>query len=74
MFCMLLALLNSHARLDVHDEAYARVHLGFMGKTLEFFFGRVCFKAGASYDMNMIKVRTVHSIRDRFLSICHNEK
>ncbi|XP_067658326.1 uncharacterized protein [Haliotis asinina] len=60
------SLLNSHAKLDIHDEAYARLHLGFMDKTMELFFGRICFKAGASYDMNMMKENAKGDLKKLF--------
>ena len=43
--------------IKVHDEAYARVHLGIVGKTLDFFVARVCFKGGTSYNFNLLQVQ-----------------
>ncbi|KAJ8320504.1 hypothetical protein KUTeg_002091 [Tegillarca granosa] len=35
-----IAPLSGHLRIVVHDEAFARVHLGFMGINLDFFVGQ----------------------------------
>lgn len=52
----LVAPTNGHVKIKVHDEAYARVHLGFVGYNLDFFVARVCFKGGAEYSINIFQV------------------
>lgn len=51
-----VAPTNGHVKVKVHDEAYARVHLGFIGTNIEFFLARVCFKGGAEYSINILQV------------------
>lgn len=53
----LVAPTNGHVKIKVHDEAYARVHLGFVGYNFDFFVARVCFKGGAEYSINIFQVR-----------------
>ena len=50
------ALLKGSIDIRVHDEASAVVHLGFLGRNFEFFVARVCFKGGAKYNLNILKV------------------
>jgi hypothetical protein len=50
---------HGHVKINVHDEAYARVHLGFMGVNIDFFLARVCFKGGAEYSINILQVQGV---------------
>ena len=50
------APLSGHVKLDVHDEVYARIHIGFFGLNLDFFLARVCFKGGAEYNLNLLQV------------------
>lgn len=40
----------------MHDEAYADVHLGAFGINLNFFKARICFRGGAKYALNILKV------------------
>ena len=40
----------------IHNEAYTRVHLGFMGVNLDFFSCRICYKGGAHYAFNIMQV------------------
>lgn len=47
---------HGHVKVKVHDEAYARVHLGFIGVNIELFLARVCFKGGAEYSINILQV------------------
>lgn len=51
-----VAPTHGHVKVKVHDEAYARVHLGFIGTNIEFFLARVCFKGGAEYSINILQV------------------
>lgn len=48
--------MSGHVKIRVHDEAYARVHLGFMNINLDFFVARICFKGGAEYNINILQV------------------
>ena len=61
-FCIMslylcLALLKGGIDIKVHDEAYAKVHLGMIGLNYDFFVARICFKGGAKYEINILKVR-----------------
>lgn len=56
MLRFFIAPTHGHVKVKVHDEAYARVHLGFIGKNIEFFLARVCFKGGAEYSINILQV------------------
>ncbi|KAK6174798.1 hypothetical protein SNE40_013376 [Patella caerulea] len=50
-----ISALSGNAIVDVHDEAYARVHLGVVGINLDFFLARVCFKGKAEYNINLLQ-------------------
>nr|XP_022327831.1 uncharacterized protein LOC111127102 [Crassostrea virginica] len=52
---LVVAPTNGHVKVKVHDEAYARVHLGFIGVNIELFLARVCFKGGAEYSINILQ-------------------
>ncbi|XP_048258717.1 uncharacterized protein LOC124137708 isoform X1 [Haliotis rufescens] len=56
--------LSGHMRTNIHDEAFARIHLGFMRTNLEFFMGRICFKGGASYNLNMLQEYGVDNLKE----------
>lgn len=53
------ALLKGSLDVRVHDEAYVRIHLGFIGVNYDFFLARICFKGGAGYEINILKVKAV---------------
>lgn len=55
----IVAPLSGHVKIRVHDEAYARIHLGFMNINLDFFVARICFKGGAEYNINIFQVKSV---------------
>lgn len=59
----LVAPTNGHVKIKVHDEAYARVHLGFVGFNLDFFVARVCFKGGAEYSINIFQVHMNYDLK-----------
>ncbi|CAG2251002.1 unnamed protein product [Mytilus edulis] len=48
--------LSGHLRINVHDEAYARVLLGILDFNLDFFVARLCFKGGTQYNLNILQV------------------
>ncbi|KAK3101652.1 hypothetical protein FSP39_005219 [Pinctada imbricata] len=50
-----IAPLSGYLRLNVHDEAYARVHLGIVNVNLDFFVARICIKGGAEYNFNILQ-------------------
>ena len=60
-----IAPTNGHVKVKVHDEAYARVHLGFIGVNIELFLARVCFKGGAEYSINILQVKGTCHIQSR---------
>ena len=45
--------------MEVHDESYARLHLGNMGENMDYFDARICFKGGSKYNINILKVLTI---------------
>ena len=45
--------------VEVHDESYARLHLGNMGENMDYFDARICFKGGSKYNINILKVLTI---------------
>ena len=49
-------LLKGNMDVRIHNEAYTRVHLGFMGVNLDFFSCRICYKGGAHYAFNIMQV------------------
>ncbi|XP_046562967.1 uncharacterized protein LOC124271858 [Haliotis rubra] len=55
--------LSGHMRVNIHDEAYARIHLGFMGFNLDFFLARICFKGGSAYNLNMLQEYGVDNLK-----------
>ncbi|XP_076116682.1 uncharacterized protein LOC143084161 [Mytilus galloprovincialis] len=50
-----IAPLSGHVKVNVHDEAYARIHLGIVNKNLDFFLARLCFKGGTKYNLNILQ-------------------
>ncbi|ESO82597.1 hypothetical protein LOTGIDRAFT_236952 [Lottia gigantea] len=59
-----ISALSGHAIVDVHDEAYARVHLGVVGVNLDFFLARVCFKGNAEYNLNLLQEFGIDNLKD----------
>lgn len=57
MYYIFAAPLSSHFKIAVHDEAYALAHVGIIGKNLEFFVARICYKGETSFDINIFQVR-----------------
>ena len=53
---MFSALLNGHLMLNVHDEAFVRVHLGILNRNYVFFEAGICFKGRTEYSINILKV------------------
>jgi hypothetical protein len=56
------ALIKGSIDVRVHDEAYVRIHLGYIDKNMDFFLARICFKGGAKYVLNILKVRSAIKI------------
>lgn len=66
MFCKFLnfsilyvAPTQGHLKVRVHDEAYARIHVGILGFNYDFFLARVCFKGSTEYNINILQVKGV---------------
>ena len=49
-------MLSGHCIVDVHDEAYGQVNLGFMGLNVDIIRLRLCFKGKAKYNLNLLQV------------------
>ncbi|VDI24688.1 Hypothetical predicted protein, partial [Mytilus galloprovincialis] len=54
--------LSGHLRINVHDEAYARVLLGILDTNLDFFVARLCFKGGTQYNLNILQENDMKKI------------
>lgn len=50
------APLSSEMLVEIHDESYARIHLGNIGVNMDFFVARICFKGGSTYNINILQV------------------
>ncbi|CAG2251005.1 unnamed protein product [Mytilus edulis] len=55
MLDLLIDPLSGHLRINIHDEAYARVLLGILDTNLDFFVARLCFKGGTQYNLNILQ-------------------
>lgn len=42
--------------VEIHDESYARIHLGNIGVNMDFFVARICFKGSSTYNINILQV------------------
>jgi len=60
---IIIAPLKGHLKVNIHDEAYARVHLGMIGKNFDFFLARLCFKGKTEYNLNILQVFILLNIR-----------
>ncbi|XP_076472269.1 uncharacterized protein LOC143301765, partial [Babylonia areolata] len=52
---ILIGLLNGHGKVDIFDEAYGQVNLGFMGFHIDILRLRLCFKGHAEYNLNLLQ-------------------
>uniref|UniRef100_A0A8W8J8B9 Vitellogenin domain-containing protein n=1 Tax=Magallana gigas TaxID=29159 RepID=A0A8W8J8B9_MAGGI len=59
-----IAPTQGHLKVRVHDEAYARVHVGILGVNFDFFVARVCFKGGTEYNINILQGNEMKKIID----------
>ncbi|XP_078336896.1 uncharacterized protein LOC144626511 [Crassostrea virginica] len=57
-----IAPLSSEMMVEVHDESYARLHLGNMGENMDYFDARICFKGGSKYNINILKANEMRNI------------
>ena len=48
--------LEGSLKVEVHDEAYATIHLGILGVNIDYMKIRVCFIGGSSYNLNILQV------------------
>jgi hypothetical protein len=53
---LFVAPLTSDMSVEVHEESYARIHLGNIGVNMDFFVARICFKGGSKYNINILQV------------------
>lgn len=56
MYVFYAAPLSSEMLVEIHDESYARIHLGNIGVNMDFFVARICFKGGSTYNINILQV------------------
>ncbi|XP_052083601.1 uncharacterized protein LOC127720901 [Mytilus californianus] len=50
-----IAPLSGYVKVNVHDEAYARLHLGMVGVNVDILLARICFKGETSYNLNILQ-------------------
>ncbi|CAG2211662.1 unnamed protein product [Mytilus edulis] len=50
-----IAPLSGYVKVNVHDEAYARLHLGMIGVNVDILLARICFKGETSYNLNILQ-------------------
>ena len=55
---------EGHAIVDVHDEAYAVIHLGILGTDIDVLRAKLCFYGGIKYELNILKVSSGFGGRD----------
>ena len=56
-YVLLLAPLESYFKVDCFDEAFARIHLGFIDTNIDVILARFCFRGGAGYNLNILQVK-----------------
>lgn len=56
IYVLFAAPLSSEMLVEIHDESYARIHLGNIGVNMDFFVARICFKGGSTYNINILQV------------------
>ncbi|XP_035662464.1 uncharacterized protein LOC118406510 [Branchiostoma floridae] len=59
-----IAPLSGHLIVDVHDEVFARVHLGILNINLDIVVIRMCFKGHTEYSFNLLQEFDINSITD----------
>ncbi|XP_076086937.1 uncharacterized protein LOC143057512 [Mytilus galloprovincialis] len=52
---MIITPLSGYVKVNVHDEAYARLHLGMIGVNVDILLARICFKGETSYNLNILQ-------------------
>ncbi|XP_076086954.1 uncharacterized protein LOC143057528 [Mytilus galloprovincialis] len=57
-----IAPLSGHLKVNVHDEAYARLHLGVIGENVDIIQALLCFKGDTNYNINILQVANLRSI------------
>ncbi|VDI25865.1 Hypothetical predicted protein, partial [Mytilus galloprovincialis] len=60
-----VAPLGSSFKVDIHDEAYAKVHLGIINKNLDFLVARLCFKGDTSYNLDLFQENDMKNVGKR---------
>lgn len=48
--------MSGHLKVNVHDEAYARLHLGVIGENVDIIQASLCFKGDTNYNINILQV------------------
>lgn len=56
VFFSFIAPLGSAFEVDIHDEAYIRVHLGIIDENLDFLRAKLCYKGDTSYNLDLFQV------------------
>ena len=57
-FCIIFSVapLAGHLKVNIHDAAWATIHVGILGFDLTIFKAEICFKGGIEYHLNMLAV------------------
>ncbi|KAK7494173.1 hypothetical protein BaRGS_00014646, partial [Batillaria attramentaria] len=55
-------LLSGHGKIDIYDEAFGQVNLGFMGINVDILRARLCFRGHAEYNLNLFQEFDVNEI------------
>ncbi|XP_071145135.1 uncharacterized protein [Mytilus edulis] len=64
-----IAPLSGHLKIYVHDEVYARLHLGIIGKNFDIVQALLCFKGETSYNINILQedeIKMIVKLATRF--------
>ncbi|KAL8609979.1 hypothetical protein ACOMHN_029472 [Nucella lapillus] len=58
-----IGLLSGHGKVDIFDEAYGQVNLGFMGFNVDIIRLRLCFMGHAEYNLNLFQEFDVTEVK-----------
>ncbi|VDI41391.1 Hypothetical predicted protein [Mytilus galloprovincialis] len=56
-----IAPLSGHFKVNVHDEAYANLHIGMIGFSFSFFSAKLCYKGDTGYSFNIFQIADLRS-------------
>lgn len=59
LFLSITAPLSGFAKVDIHDAAWATLHIGLLGFDYDVFRAEICFKGDIHYEVNILAVSIV---------------